>query len=470
MLEKICPQRIVYSTASVIDGERLFNCKSEQIAVKESKLTNISNKGYVLFDFGKEMSGGVRLVSNVTNDCKVRITFGESVAEALASTGYKNAVHAHSVREYEIILPSYSSVKVGETGFRFVKIELLEDKTLLLKSIYAENLIFKKKALWSYSGTDSRLNEIFEAAKRTIDLCSNGKYVWEGVKRDRLIWAGDLYSEMLALTTLYGKMKKIEDTLDFSRINSPLPSWMNDIPSYSVWWLITLLDYCKITNSTSFLQKNIPYVHKLIEQLDQNVEEDGQFKFKNYFIDLDLHDSPYTESGLRALFYMACQRLKECNLIDGKHLSIVDDILQKIDKKPIECGEEKSVAALKFFAGKTLSESEKQLLINQNLNQSTFMSYFVFDAVCTIYGKQKAIEEVKYYFGKMLDLGATTFFETFNPAWAENSIRLDQMPVEGKNDFHGDYGKYCYTGYRKSLCHGWSSGVIKLLHRFSAEK
>jgi hypothetical protein len=25
-------------------------------------------------------------------------------------------------------------------------------------------------------------------------------------------------------------------------------------------------------------------------------------------------------------------------------------------------------------------------------------------------------------------------------------------------DIHGDYGNYCYVGYRHSLCHGWASG------------
>ena len=25
-------------------------------------------------------------------------------------------------------------------------------------------------------------------------------------------------------------------------------------------------------------------------------------------------------------------------------------------------------------------------------------------------------------------------------------------------DIHGDYGEFCYKGFRHSLCHGWSSG------------
>ena len=32
------------------------------------------------------------------------------------------------------------------------------------------------------------------------------------------------------------------------------------------------------------------------------------------------------------------------------------------------------------------------------------------------------------------------------------------MPVAGKKDVHGDFGAYCYIGFRHSLCHGWSAG------------
>ena len=34
------------------------------------------------------------------------------------------------------------------------------------------------------------------------------------------------------------------------------------------------------------------------------------------------------------------------------------------------------------------------------------------------------------------------------------------MPDGDKKDIHGDFGRFCYKGYRHSLCHGWSSGVV----------
>ncbi len=63
----------------------------------------------------------------------------------------------------------------------------------------------------------------------------------------------------------------------------------------------------------------------------------------------------------------------------------------------------------------------------------------------------------------MLDMGATSFWEDFNVSWTNNAFRIDEMPVNGKKDIHGDYGAYCYKGFRHSFCHGWASGPVPWL-------
>ena len=55
-------------------------------------------------------------------------------------------------------------------------------------------------------------------------------------------------------------------------------------------------------------------------------------------------------------------------------------------------------------------------------------------------------------------MGATTFWEDFSLCWTNGAFRVDQMPVAGMKDIHGDYGEFCYKGFRHSLCHGWSAG------------
>ena len=63
----------------------------------------------------------------------------------------------------------------------------------------------------------------------------------------------------------------------------------------------------------------------------------------------------------------------------------------------------------------------------------------------------------------MLSLGATTFWEDFNIDWMENASRIDEPVPEGKRDIHGDFGGYCYLGFRHSFCHGWASGPVPFL-------
>ena len=78
-------------------------------------------------------------------------------------------------------------------------------------------------------------------------------------------------------------------------------------------------------------------------------------------------------------------------------------------------------------------------------------------------GAKNALDMMKEYYGGMLDKGATTFWEDFDVDWIEGSGRIDEIPAAGKKDIHGDYGRYCYTGFRHSLCHGGSCGPIEFL-------
>ncbi|MBQ7654332.1 MAG: hypothetical protein IJS17_04595 [Clostridia bacterium] len=73
------------------------------------------------------------------------------------------------------------------------------------------------------------------------------------------------------------------------------------------------------------------------------------------------------------------------------------------------------------------------------------------------------LKSLKDYYGGMLDKGATTFWEDFDIDWIDNSTRIDEFPQENKRDIHGDFGRYCYVGYRHSLCHGWSSAPSAFL-------
>ena len=110
-----------------------------------------------------------------------------------------------------------------------------------------------------------------------------------------------------------------------------------------------------------------------------------------------------------------------------------------------------------------LSDADREKLVSGGAQgMSTFMSYYILKAVAS-FDKKTAIDMMKEYYGGMLSKGATTFWEDFDLAWMEGSNRIDAFPQEGQKDIHGDFGAYCYKGFRHSLCHGWSAGVLAFI-------
>ena len=67
------------------------------------------------------------------------------------------------------------------------------------------------------------------------------------------------------------------------------------------------------------------------------------------------------------------------------------------------------------------------------------------------------------YWGAMLDLRATTFWEDLDYNDVAKAGRIDGFVPEGTYDIHADGGAYCYKGLRLSLCHGWASGATPWL-------
>jgi hypothetical protein len=147
----------------------------------------------------------------------------------------------------------------------------------------------------------------------------------------------------------------------------------------------------------------------------------------------------------------------------GLDLSVINEINRKLVIKPLEVKKMKQIIALKYMAFGEISDEEYQTLIEGGAKGfSTYMSYYILTAIAAR-DEALAIKLMKDYYGAMLDIGATTFFEDFNIEWLEGAGRIDEPTPEGLKDIHGDFGAHCYVGFRHSLCHGWSAGVIKFI-------
>ena len=420
---------------------------------------------YVILDFGKEMHGGIRMTTNwiYYGDCKVRIRFGESLGEVNSSIGEKNAKNAHSPRDFETLICAYADQTIGQTGFRFVRIDLLEDKYIYFKNIFCENIILSETPIYTYQGCDERIKDIFEAAKRTVDLCSSSGYIWDGIKRDRLVWAGDLAPEVMALTAIYGRLPVIENTIDMLTDIAPLPKYMNAIYTYSMWWMIILADYYKEFGCKDYVEKHMPYFMGLLNQMDDLVDENGELcNTIRYIVDWPTKGTVDELVGVRVIFLMAMNGAEEILKAFNLSTEKVEKIRGKLMKQSIQAQQMKQVIALKYFATGELTDEEYEKLIEGRAKGfSTFMSYYILTAIASR-DEGLAIELMKEYYGAMLDRGATTFWEDFHMEWLEGSGSIDVLD-DTKTDIHGDFGAHCYVGLRHSLCHGWSAGVAKFI-------
>ncbi|MCR5694223.1 MAG: alpha-L-rhamnosidase [Clostridia bacterium] len=463
--EIIFPKRIVLSEGRFDNLDALLKEKPLQIGLGEREFTSIHGKGFVVLDFGKEICGTARIFTyTIGGETKVRLRFGESVGETMAELGYKGACNDHSNRDAVVSLQNFSDMRFMQTGFRFLRIDFLQESTLNIKSIVAEGEIYSNETIYDYKGGDGRIKDIFNVAKRTVDLCASSGFIWDGVKRDRLVWIGDMYPETMAYATLYGRCDIVERSLDFIVELTPLPGWMNGMPAYSMWWIIILTDYAMKVGAYDYLEKQMPYMKELVELMNAHVGGNGEFNYPGLFVDWPTHDQPDEPCGVRAINIIAAKRAIANFKRFGIDTTTAEELLAKLEKQDMPVVSAKQVLALKYFASGSLSRKEADMLIEGGAKGfSTFMSYFILTAIAKLHGTDTAIKLMKEFYGAMLDRGATTFFEDFNMDWLEGSGRIDEPTPDGMLDIHGDFGAFCYIGYRHSLCHGWSAGVIPFI-------
>lgn len=472
MTNYIFPKKIIDKSDTVKTAESLMQNRTLQIGFAESVAAVTEGNAYLILDFGKELSGGVRILTRDTiGNKKIRLRFGESVSECCADLGEDNATNDHALRDFYVELTDWSDMMFGNTGFRFVRIDTAPESVIRFQAIVAATNIDSREQIGRFECDDPLLNEIWDTAAYTLRLCIQNGYLWDGVKRDRLVWVGDLYPMIRAAYCLYGDLPEIRNSLSFAQQEGIPPKWMNNIPMYSFWWLINLAENCFHTGDKEFARDKLPFIRAILNETEKYVNENGETHFDFNFIDWVMHhqDGESVEKkqdelvGVNALLRIALTKTELLLKTLGEDFSLCEQILARLNRKALSVHSYKQAAALSVLSG-AKSEGMRTVLKDGGAKGvSTFMSYPIFTALTAYAEYDFNLRNIKEYYGKMLELGATTFWEDFDIAAAENVYGIDKLPATQEKDFHRTFGKFCYKGFRHSLCHGWSSGVIPYL-------
>jgi hypothetical protein len=477
----ITPIRIVWQTGSIVNPERLMQQGDGQADLSGKNLCILTSKDSVksgiLLDFGRELHGGLQLVTDQSRGgkpVKVRLRFGESVSEAMSSVEpVKNATNDHAMRDYVVQLPWLGKLEVGNTGFRFVRIDLVDTGAeLKLKEANAIFVFRDIPYLGSFKSSDTLLNQIWMTGAYTVHL-NMQDYLWDGIKRDRLVWVGDMHPETSTIAAVFGDNPVMTKSLDLARDLTPLPEYMNGMVSYSMWWILIQHDYYMHTGNLAYLKQQQTYLTKLLDlyctKIDSNNSEalDGGGRF----LDWPSSENPKAiHAGLQGLLVMTLNAGAELSktLGDAATAKKCLDVVARLKKNVPDANGSKQAAALLALSGLVPAEKANKdvIAVGGVKNYSTFFGYYMLRAKAKAGDYQGAINDIRQYWGAMLGLGATTFWEDFNMDWLPNASRIDELVPPGKKDIHGDYGAYCYKGFRHSLCHGWSSGPTPWLTEY----
>jgi hypothetical protein len=104
-----------------------------------------------------------------------------------------------------------------------------------------------------------------------------------------------------------------------------------------------------------------------------------------------------------------------------------------------------------YFNSQQKEEVKQHVLLNDSIQKITtpYMRFYELEALCAMGEQRYVLNEMKNYWGGMLNLGATTFWEEYNPA-------------KKGAEHYAMYGRE----FGKSLCHAWGASPIYLLGKY----
>ena len=455
IIEYIYPKRILSSSLCL--NKKIFLKKYHLIhSFETNNCATMRNNGHIVLDFDMEYSGGIRILTVFhpakNNLAKLRIRLGESLGEVNQEFLSNYAGNDHSPRDFTVEVPQLSDLTFGNSGFRFVRIDNISGVDIILRAVLLSYQHINLKPKGYFICDDERINKIFDISLRTAYMCIQNGFLVEAIKRDRLVWSGDLYVQLKTTLDILGCFDAVTNSLDALKKVNSLDKWMSGIPSYSIWYLLNVNEVYKFSGDKKWLNKHIGYMKSIVIKLGEYLKEENASNRAD-FIDWTSNGNKDCNAAVSSFAVYAFKTIKP--LFDDS--TFIDEIINRIKIPNIDQNTYKGIRAIYEYGKHDYPEA----LLNDGVNtMSTFLSYAVYDIMDKNGFTSEATEKMKEYYGMMLDINATTFFEAYDSKWVGGKV--DEYD-SNKLYFHQNYGDYCYKGYRLSLCHAWRSGPVPFL-------
>ena len=429
---------------------------------------------HVFADFGRETFGFLKL-KGVKGKGRIRIVYGESEPEALCE-----AFNGPDQWEYVAAEPGDEQRLKVSRGWRYVHV--IPESGVSVEGVAMDEELCPLQRVGSFRCSDERLNRIWDVSARTMEITTRELYI-EGAKRDRWTWSGDARQSYLMGYYLFGDSRLARDTLFYQRGGDPVVMHVNQIMDYTFYWFLSVREYYMYTGDRVFLEQVYDRMVSLMDfaigRLDAKGrphDGPGDWMFIDWASE-ELHNTGGVTSFEQMLFVESLEALAEVSETIGRgdaaayraraaklraeivplfwsaekgalmHLLKDDGTLDaQLTRYPNMFG-----LAWGYFDAAQRESVLKNVIFNDSVMkiQTPYMRFYELEALCRLGLRSRVLDEVRAYWGGMLDEGATSFWELYNP------------------DEKGDAKYAMYDRpFGKSLCHAWGASPVYLFGRY----
>lgn len=494
---KVVPLQLV---DIVLDDAKLDSCGIKNSSMDITKLSDyqLKRNDKIILDFGEHLVGQFSIDidqegSPMDAPLYVRFRFAEMPNELLVdSTNYDGWLSKSWIQEEFVhldILPT-SIALPRRYSFRFVEITVI-DTSPKWAAVFSNPVV---KALTSadYSKLESvqieddELRQIYNVGVKTLSECMQDVFE-DGPKRDRRLWLGDLRLQALANYATFNQVDIVKRclylfagmTTESGKISANVfvqPTLKPDdtfLYEYSLFFISVLYDFYCAQNDLTLVKELYPIAKKQMDISLAMVDSSGKLLVSEdypVFVDWS-NDFNKDSAGQAETIYVLKQFIELAQLVQDDDISkyinqlnlmvaySLDYLYDKKRRLFVTNNNEYNIATQVWFvlAG-ILSDSENKQLMEETIKQlfpvkgiaTPYMYHHIVEALFVAGLNDEAIEMLKKYWGKMIDLGADTFWEAFDP----------------DNHHFSPYGSPIVNSY----CHAWSCTPVYLIKKYILNK
>ena len=426
----------------------------------------------MLVDFGKESFGYIDL-HGLQGRGDVSLYYGESREEALSVDS------CEVLDRMEITTPHKGdTVLTGSRAFRFVNIQWTGDIRLDSVSMFFEYSPLATRG--SFRCSDPGINRIWDVAAYTFHLNTREFFI-DGIKRDRWVWSGDAYQSYLMNYYLFFDSATVKRTLWALRGKDPVTSHINTIMDYSFYWFMGIYDYYRYTGDAAFIRLCYPRMVSLMNFILSRRDSEGWLQgLPGDWLFIDWADGLSKKGELsfeQLLFVRSLETMRVCAGIAGdsagagdyrrlaetmrprlftdfwdpQRQAFVHQRVDGVQGKTITRYANMFGIFFGYLDSAQREEVKQHVMLNDSIQRITtpYMQFYELEALCAMGRQKQVLQRIKTYWGGMLSLGATSFWEKYDSA--EKGVQQYAM-----------YGR----PFGKSLCHAWGASPLYLLGKY----